>query len=308
MQKSRWLAPEGGSLRRRRPDKPRLSAPTTYTFLAFGIRVESETDHAHTEVRRVYEAFAGATSTDADAVLTIRRRGEKYGVRLIGPGVPDEETLVDTPQLARCAEHKINRCLVEALGGHLLLHAAGVSRRSAAILLPGKPGSGKTSLAARLVELGCGYITDELVIADFDSNRVMPFPKALTLKPGSFDAFDHLATKPSNLDGHDVWYLCPERLRRGSVVQEPSSIRLIVFPRYCAGSRTDVTHLSIGETVLGLFETAVNIARHKEHGLDHLIRIAQGARGYGLPFGDLDQACEAILGIVEDEGLCALDD
>lgn len=53
---------------------------------------------------------------------------------------------------------------------------------------------------------------------------------------------------------------------------------------------------------MGLFENTVNISRHKERGLARLIGIAENAPAYRLVFGDLDEACDVVLGIVEDNG------
>ncbi len=184
----------------------------------------------------------------------------------------------------------------------MLIHAVAVAHGNRAIVLPGDPGAGKTTLAAGLVERGCGYLTDELVMIKPRTNRVCPFPKAFSLKEGSSSAFPSFAPKPTGPEYDRVWYLDAERLRPRSTVKKHVPIGWVILLRYAAGATAHTESLTVGETVLGLFENTVNIARHREAGLDRLIAIAQKAPGYRLVSGDLEEACEAVLGIVEGDG------
>lgn len=208
--------------------------------------------------------------------------------------------LVERPWVTPCLEREINQYLADALGDRLLLHAAGIAYRGRAVVLPATAGSGKTTLAAGLVREGCGYLTDELIIFQPRTNSIVPFPKAMSLKEGSFALFESLGPDPTGRQDDRVWYLDPERLRPGSVVERPTPIGWVILPRYEANATTHIRALTVGETVLGLFENTVNIVRHKEKGLDRLIGIARKTPGYRLIFGDLNEACKAILGIVKD--------
>ncbi len=199
-------------------------------------------------------------------------------------------------------ERMINLHVVEHLGDRLVLHGAGVTWRGRSLILPAPSGNGKSTLTAGLVERACGYLTDELVILHPRLDTVVPFPKALSLKQGSFERFESLGPEPTGPEHDRVWYLDAERLRPGSVVKTPTPIGWILFPRFEPGAKTRIQALTVGETVLGLFENTVNLALHKERGLDRLIAIAQEAPGYRLVFGDLDDACSAILEIVADNG------
>jgi hypothetical protein len=70
--------------------------------------------------------------------------------------------------------------------GRLLIHAATVSVGGRGVMLAGASGSGKSTLAAALVTKGADYLCDEFAIVDPTDLRLIPFPKALCVKAGSF--------------------------------------------------------------------------------------------------------------------------
>jgi hypothetical protein len=55
--------------------------------------------------------------------------------------------------------------------------------------------SGKTTLTAGLVRSGWSYLTDEAVAFDWDTGRSRPFPKPLSVDPGSQHLFPELARR-----------------------------------------------------------------------------------------------------------------
>lgn len=273
-----------------------------YRFPGGRARVDSAVKYALTDLTRVYRWFLDGFAEPSKPTFVIRRgRGKLRFSRKMGDGA-SREVVIERGRVMPLLEREINQYLVGALGDQLLLHGAAGGYGRLAIILPATGGSGKTSLVARLVQRGCGYLTDELVILHARTSSIVPFPKAMSLKEGSFSLFESLGPDPTGPEYDRVWYLDPERLRPGSVVKRPTPIGWVVFPRFASGAKTRIEALTVGETVLGLFENTVNMARHKEKGLDRLIGIARKAPGYRLVFGDLDEACKAVLGIVEGNG------
>ena len=280
----------------------RLPYSETFGFPHCNVRVDSGVKYALTELSRVYRSFQNGGQVLSVPTFVVRRRKGKLRFSRITDNGASREVLIERGRVMPSIEREINQYLVNTLGDQSLLHASCVARRNRAIVFPATAGSGKTTLAAGLVERGCGYLTDELVILHKRSSSVVPFPKAMSLKEGSFRLFGQFGPDPTGPEHDRVWYLDPERLRPGCVVKKPTPIGWVVLPHYEAGAKTRIKPLTVGETVLGLFENTVNIARHKQKGLDRLIKIAKKAPGHRLVFGDLDKACEAILGVVEDNG------
>ena len=86
----------------------------------------------------------------------------------------------------------VNRSAAEASGEHLLFHAGALDAGGTGVLLPGTSGSGKSTLTAGLARAGLGYLTDELAALDLRSGQLLPYPKPITLKAGSFAVLPEL--------------------------------------------------------------------------------------------------------------------
>ena len=282
--------------------RPSLPYTETYRFPGCRVRLDSAGKYVLSDLARVYEHCRNMGPPPSKPTFVIRR--SRGGLRLTrnGAGGPHQGIVLKRGRVMPFLEREINQYLVDRLGGRLLVHAAAVSWHGLAIILPATTRGGKSTLAAGLIQRGCGYLTDELAITDRRTNKIVPFPKSLSLKEGSFSLFESLAPEPTGYEHDRVWYVDPERLRPGSVVNKPVPIGWVVFPWYQVNAATRIEALTIGETVLGLFENTVNIARHKEAGLDRLIGIAQNAHGYRLVFGDHQEACKAVLELVEGNG------
>jgi HprK-related kinase B len=71
--------------------------------------------------------------------------------------------------------------------GHVLLHAAGVSRDGRAVVLAGPPGAGKSSAALHLVDAGFRFVSNDRVLARADDGRVeaLGYAKQPRVNPGT---------------------------------------------------------------------------------------------------------------------------
>ena len=131
---------------------------------------------------------------------------------------------------------------------HLLnIHAGAVADGESCILLPGRPGSGKSTLSAALGRSGYVYLSDEVALLDAPALRVRPVPLAMCVKSTGWDAlasfYPELADLPVHRrgDGKIVRYIRPP--------VDPASLRAsyavsrIVFPRYVPGCVTTLQPL-----------------------------------------------------------------
>ena len=100
---------------------------------------------------------------------------------------------------------------IQTRTGHLLLHAGGSAGTDGrTVVVHGVSGAGKTTLTAALVQAGLAYVTDETVCLDPDTLVIEPFPKPLTVKPGSQELLAHLAPPPDEIsEGSGNWQLPP---------------------------------------------------------------------------------------------------
>lgn len=196
----------------------------------------------------------------------------------------------------------VNSKVVAHSPEYLLLHAAAVEHRGIGILLPAPMDSGKTTLAAGLVQAGLRYVTDECAALHASSLELHPYPKALSIDQGSWDVLASLRP-PAEAGGYNVaqWHVPPTSIRPGAVapVCRPN---LIVSPRYEGGATTELVPMRPAEALFLLTQNSFDLERRRSVGLLSLATVVRRCRAYRLRVGSLTDACEAVLGLLEDGG------
>ena len=199
----------------------------------------------------------------------------------------------------------VNRSAAEASGHHLLFHAGALEAGGIGVLLPGSSGSGKSTLTAGLARAGLGYLTDELAALDLRRGLLLPYPKPITLKTGSFAVLPDMdpdrggapAAGPGRRAGEE-WQVAVGG-DSGLRVGRACAPRLVVLPRYESGAPTRLMPLSDTEAFLSLALHAVNLLPHGAAGSAALGRVVAQSDCYALTMSDLDEACALVQGLVE---------
>ena len=195
----------------------------------------------------------------------------------------------------------VNRLAAELSGEHLLFHSGGLEASGVGILVPAASGSGKSTLTAGLVRAGLGYLSDELValelpVAGQAGGRLLPYPKPITVKPGSFGVLVDMA--PAQLEGGgDGEWQVPVGDGTGRRVGQPCEPGFVIVPRYNAAAATALVAMSETEAYFTLALHAVNLLAHGSAGSEALGRLAARCASYTLTYSDLDAACELVLGL-----------
>ncbi|MBF0212040.1 MAG: HprK-related kinase A, partial [Magnetococcales bacterium] len=79
-------------------------------------------------------------------------------------------------------EWGLNYCIATRAHQYLILHAAVVARGDRALLLPGLPGAGKSTLCAALMLTGWRLLSDEFALVRPDeTGAIHPLPRAISL-------------------------------------------------------------------------------------------------------------------------------
>jgi len=248
-------------------DVPAFGAPDFVTErhyrllgIGFRLRCTAAEDDALLAPVLTHLASAGAAVTSFDVV----RHGG--GIAIYRDGRPlascrDRDELVPTVHGLTWLE------LADLHGFFLELHAgvvgsATLGDEGGCILLPARPGSGKSTLTAALVHAGWSYLSDEAALLDAATMRVAPVPIAFCLKPGgiapvaAFWPAARLLPFHMRMDGKRVAYLPPPADR--TVLSDARlKVRGIAFVRYREGharainplSRLDALRRLIGECV-----------------------------------------------------------
>ncbi len=194
----------------------------------------------------------------------------------------------------------INRQVVAHSDHVVLIHAAAVELQGIGVLLPAPAESGKTTLAAGLVMSGFRYLTDEAAAIDPLTLQLLPYPKALSVDPGSWGVLAELRPQvDATLEPYlgSQWHVPPEAIRPDAVAP-PCAPRLVIAPRYEEGASTSLEPISGADGLGVLAGNAFNLGAHGARGLQVLAAVAGACRCYRLTVGDLDEACRLVTELV----------
>jgi hypothetical protein len=196
----------------------------------------------------------------------------------------------------------VNRGAAETSEQHLLFHAGGLEAAGRGVLVPGPSGSGKSTLTAALTRAGLDYLSDELIAFDLATGRLLPYPKPITLKAGSFAALPELAPQAATpLDpgrsAEQEWQI-PVGAGTPQRVGVPCEAAYVVAPRFDPGGGTVLAPLTETEAFFTLALNAVNLIPHRTAGTEALGQLAARCGCFRLTFSDLEEACRLVVDLV----------
>jgi HprK-related kinase A len=198
-------------------------------------------------------------------------------------------------------EWGLNACVYRFAHQFLIVHAAAVERSGFALLLPGLPGVGKSTLCAALVASGWRLLSDELVLLDPADGRVQPIARPISLKDGSIEIIRKLDPNstfgPPTTDTHKgkVAHVRPpgDGVRRGL---EPACPRWIVTPQFAPGELLRFAPISKGSTFISLGDNSLNYEILGETGFRTMVRLVDQCDCYALTHASASEA----VGVLED--------
>jgi HprK-related kinase A len=160
-------------------------------------------------------------------------------------------------------EWGMNWCIAGQGHHYLLLHAAVLERHGRAVILPGDPGAGKSTLAAALMLAGWRLLSDELAVIDRDDGRLVPLARPVSLKNQSIDIIrGHAAHAVFGDTARDTHKGTVSHLRASadSVARIGEKARAVhvVFPRWRAGAEVSLRPRAKADAFMHLANHAFN--------------------------------------------------
>lgn len=200
---------------------------------------------------------------------------------------------VPVDQALATFEWGLNWCIANYSHQHLMIHAAVVERDGAAMLLPGDPGSGKSTLCAALVQRGWRLLSDEMALISLADHSLISIPRPIALKNQSVEIIRRFA--PHAVIGPvaqgtakgAVAHVRPpaDSVLRASV---PASPRWVVFPRYAPGEPTTLAAESKGKAFMRLAGHSFNYHVLGRLGFDTLGDLMDDVTAFDLRYSDLE--------------------
>lgn len=193
-------------------------------------------------------------------------------------------------------EWGLNWCVSAHCHQYVVVHSAVVERAGRALLLPAPPGSGKSTLCAALVARGWRLLSDELALIDRSTGRLVPLPRAISLKNESIPIIARFwpeavmsAVVHDTVKGSVVHVRPPADSVHRS--HQPAAPGFIVLPCYRSGSATELAPLSKPETFMRLVESTFNYSVQGRAGFDVLADLVGASACFRFTYGGaLDEA------------------
>jgi len=162
----------------------------------------------------------------------------------------------------------------------VFVHAGVVAVDGQAILVPGRSGTGKTTLVRALIDAGATYYSDEYAVLD-GAGWVHPYARRPSVR-----------VRAGNKERHPV----PRLRGRG-----PVPVTLVIETRYRPEGRWDPTPLSAGECVLALLANTVPARDRPAEVLTALARVTEGARAFRSERGSASRTARALVALARGQ-------
>lgn len=210
------------------------------------------------------------------------RRSKPWARREYYVQMPGREHVIGTEIRAGLpdVEALINQEVIRHYRQFLQLHACVMEYNGQGVLLPADSGTGKSSLAAGLIQRGWRYLSDELALIDSRTRVVHPFPKALCIKESGFELLDSMglnsAQHPTYLlrGRYPRLYLNPADVRP-DCLGRPCQVRWCFFLARKGANRPWLRQPTTGETAMYMYRAGLNTLAHHQQGLDATVGLAQ---------------------------------
>ncbi len=208
-------------------------------------------------------------------------------------------------QVLPMLEWGLNACVYRLAHQFLIIHAGAVERSGLALLLPGLPGVGKSTLCAALVASGWRLLSDELALIDPANGRVQPLARPISLKNDSIEIIQKLDPKstfgPPAIDTHKgkVAHVRPpaDSVRR---CLEPACPRWIVTPEFAPAEPLRLARMSKCSTFISLGDNSLNYEILGETGFRTMVRLVDQCDCYALTYDSASQAIGVLEGLLRE--------
>lgn len=201
-------------------------------------------------------------------------------------------------------EWGLNWCVANNAHQYLIIHSAVIEKDGKGVILPGTPGSGKSTLCAALVNQGWRLLSDEMALLSLTDGLIYPAPRPVSLKNQSIQIIKDFAPDAvfgevvaDTLKGNIAHMVAPQpALAKQSIPVRPS---FVVFPHYQADANMRLTKLSKSRALMILAEHAFNFNVLGEEGFDCMVNMIDQVECYDFTYANLDVALAGITSLVE---------
>src|SRR5262249_47916869 len=228
-----------------------------------------------------------SSNRSVERLFSFRFAGGSRSTHLLLDGLKTAERSRSLKGILEAFEVRVKMYVAEMARRRVFVHAAVVGWQGKAIIVPGRSMSGKTSLAAELVQGGADYYSDEYAVLD-GRGRVHPYPKPLASRRDG-------AGKQKKIGVNEIG---------GSTGTKPLPVGLVVVSPFKAGAHWQPRQLSAGQAVLELLANTIPARRKPEMVIPTLHRAVSGATTLKGVRGEAARTARLILDWREKDPVC----
>ena len=196
-------------------------------------------------------------------------------------------------------EWGLNWCVTQHCHQYLIIHSAVVEKNGQVIIMPGAPGSGKSTLCAALVAVG-GWrlLSDELALIGLDNGLVSSNSRPVSLKNRSIDIIQNFAPAMrftprvnNTLKGTVAHMRVPQENTFDCELEGKPAY--IIFPKFIEDITTSITKVSNGNAFIRMAENSFNYNVLRERGFNSLSQLMKQVECFDYHYsGNLNEALE----------------
>lgn len=195
-------------------------------------------------------------------------------------------------------EWGLNWCIYEHVFEFLVMHASVLSRDDRALILPGPPGSGKSTLCAALSYRGWRLLSDEFALIEIETGAILPLPRPIGLKEESIEVIRTFACDaefgPTFRDTRKgtVAHLRPPSAAVASASQRALP-RWLVFPTYSASGDNVLRPMAKASAFAQGSDNCFNYRALADEGFATLLGTVDRCDCFELEFSDINTMVDA---------------
>jgi hypothetical protein len=271
----------------RQPASCKLYALTT---VPFSIEFHSS------EIESIFQAVLGHreldSSMDPCARFAVRIDGAGYCLIKNGCEVARENS---PHSLRHALVYEIAKASYPENEWLVFMHAGAVLCGQHAIVLPGVPCCGKSTLTSALTWEGLSYLSEDVVPISRHGWKASPVPTRICLREGGFRVLNGIYPDIQFLPGgrrggEQLRYWAPPK-----TALHPLPVCCMLFPEYSPGHPFEINDLSDEEKLVRLMRSGAWFSQSIDKDLiQELLAWIQATPGYLLRYGDLKEAVSRI--------------
>ncbi|MEM6332783.1 MAG: hypothetical protein AAF823_05525 [Planctomycetota bacterium] len=300
-----------------RPDTSLLPhATATYRVGPLRVRFTADDPQVTADLAALYAHLEDVAADDRDpAPLTISSRAIGGALGSVTPSAWRRYTIAcdGEPMFRRLSRNAVipymdwavNWRLIDTADDLLLLHAGTVAIGHGAVLLAAASGSGKSTLTSALWAAGGALMSDEFGAIDPATRRLLPIPKPVCVKAGSFAPVSAMGLTIRTGRHYikafkgKVGYVTPADLAArsdgGGVARGAKAPRLIVFPQRVADHPMRVEYVTAAEAAFRLAGHAFNRHRHEDGGVPTLLELTRATPCVSITYSEATECAAWVM-------------